>query len=462
MRTTSSSQRGNRAAHRAGTSGRFRRHLVAMLALTAPLLDADRLPAAVFPATLIAQEGDTSLVGADGLAVADLSYPVTTSLGALGFNGRLDTGEGFGDGFVWFDGEVVWRTSEWGPGLLGASSRGFSEGGGWLSRVALDGAAALWTHNGLLQRVGEQVPWAHDVLTVRQIALEGRMSDAGAAYWRVEVSDSEGRRYWIVLRSRTAVGGDIELEVAPDAWFGGHPMSRPWGVTDFDVSRDQKHRIYGVTLEVEGSKRATAVVDGAIVAMQAELTGGLPGERWYGTIGRKVTVNGVGAAAFAALTDAPGRPWVVAHSGPRTGDAAAKTARIVLREGDCVGTQGAPSPCVVLPPDTEPRTVALSEAGGLAHLWIEAGMSGADEYLFYSCDPARPLAATLLVSRHDLVDLDGDGVGDAIVDRVGLPGEQQVAFGLGTLYVGAELRSGSGTIEAILELALPVCAADGG
>lgn len=428
---------------------------VVAAAATLVLFAPPAVRAAVFPATLITQEGDATLVGAEGVSVVDLSYPITTGLGALGFNGRLDTGEGPGDGFVWFDGEIVWRASEWGAGLIGSSSRGFSDAGGWLSRETLEGAAALWTHQGLLQRIGDAVPWGSDLLTVRQIALPGEMSAEGAAYWRGQFEDLDGHRYWLVARSRTATGGDVDFEVMPDARFGGYPMARPYGVIDFDLGRSGTHRVLSVVLDVDGSRRAAVVVDETIVAMQGGLTGGLPGERWGG--GRRVAVDSRGESAFTTVTSTQGTPWIVAFRPAPSDDEAAPPAAVVLRDGDCVGTEGGLDPCVTLEPDSEPRTVALSDAGAMAHLWIEPMGLGGDEYLFFSCDPQRAREATLLLSRYDGVDLDGDGFNDAIVDRVGLPGEQQVAFGPRSLYVGAELLAPSGTIEAILELELPVC-----
>jgi hypothetical protein len=71
-------------------------------------------------------------------------------------------------------------------------------------------------------------------------------------------------------------------------------------------------------------------------------------------------------------------------------------------------------------------------------------------------------AASLLLSRFDGVDLEGDGQADATVARVGLPGEPQVAFAGGQLYVGAELDYGATTVEALLEVELPVCVGGGG
>ncbi len=409
--------------------------------------------AAIFPARLVTQVGATELVGAEGRPVANLSYPVVTGLGALGFAGTLELGGGAIDGFVWFDGEIVWRNSYADVGLIGALTGGFSDAGGWLMRSAIDGIPTLWSTNGQLQSPGDWVAWEQEGMTVLQLGAR-TMSATGVARWRAQLRDAQNHNYWLVLESPTATAGDVLFDVAPDARFGGYPIVGSSGVADFEASRDESKSIYSVTLDVNGTATSTIVANGSIVAMQGGPTGAPGGELWYGTLGRDVAVNGGGARAFSALTTAAGNPWVIAHGG-----AGKKRVQVALREGNCVGTQGGMTPCIALDPDTEARTVALSETGELAHLWIESMGNGGDEYVFFSCRPASARAATLLLSRFDSVDLDGDGLGDAVVDRVGLPGEPQVAFGDGLLYVGAELDYGASTVEALLELELPTCLA---
>ncbi len=425
-------------------------HLPISLAAALGLLGARGAAAAVFPATLVALEGDTALLGAEGLPVGNLSYPVVTSTGKLGFTGYLWTGDLTIDGFVWFDGAIVWRGSWEQPPVLGASTRGFDDAGGWFVRGDLDGPV-LWSHRGLLVRQDDWIEWNGVPYQVRQLA-EGAMSSAGAAYWRAEVRDADGPSHWVVLKSATATGGDVEFDLAPDARFGGYPLAG-W-VYEFAISRQRKHGVYSLLLEVDGDERSAVVADGSILALAGRPTGGLPGELWGGV--GPVAVNNGGAVAFAAVTSAAGDPWVLAHAVPGK-PAGSGGARIVLRAGDCVGTQGDAEPCLTLNTSDEARSVAVSEAGALAHIWIEDFAHGGDEHLFYSCSPAAARAATLLLSRFDSVDLDGDGYGDAVIDRVGLPGEQVVAFGDGVLYVGAEFTSVSGPLEAILELELPAC-----
>lgn len=427
-------------------------HLALRLGWVIATLTAAAASAAVVRADLVTQVGDVTLLGAEGRPLANLSYPIVTGLGALGFAGTLGLGGGAVDGFVWFDGEIVWRNSTWGPDLIGALTGGFSDGGGWLMRTAENGTPQLWTHNGLLLSQGGWVAWGEEeTLTVLQIA-ERTMSVTGQAYWRAQLKDSQQQAYWLVLRSPTATGGDVLFEVAPSTRFGGYPMAGSQGVGRFQISSDERSKIYSVTLSVDGTNQSAVVLNGVIAALQGGSTGGVPGETWYGTLGLDVATNSIGAATFTAHTTAAGHPWVVGY---RAGGR--RPTRVVLREGDCVGTQGGETPCLTLDPDTEARTVALGESSELVHLWIESFAQGGDEYLFHSCDPVNARAATLLLSRGDAVDLDGDGLGDAAVDRVGLPGEQKVAFGDGRLTVGAELDYGATTVEALLDIELPVC-----
>ncbi len=437
-----SSQRQTVGTGRAG-------HLALTLGWAMATLGAASASAAVVRADLVTQVGDTTMLGAEGLPVANLSYPIVSGLGALGFAGTLDLGGGAIDGFVWFDGEIVWRNSTWGPSLVGALTGGFSDAGGWLMRTAENGLPQVWTHNGLLLSQGGWVPWGKQTLTVLQLA-ERTMSDAGVAYWRAQLKDAQQKTYWLVLASPTATGGDILFEVGPNTRFAGYPIVGSSGVADFQISGDEASKIYSLTLNVEGANKSAVVVNGTIVALQGGATGGLPGETWSG--GHDVAVNSSSAAAFTAQTSAAGTPWVVGYRA-----ASGRSARVALRAGDCVGTEGQESPCVALPPDTEARAVALSAGGELLHLWVESFADGGDEYLFHSCAPVNAGAATLLLARGDAVDLDGDGLEDATVDRVGLAGEPQVAFGDGSLLVGADLDYGTDTVEALLELELPVC-----
>ncbi len=415
-----------------------------ILIVLAVALAPDQLRAGVFPATRIVQVGDV-LVGADGDPVLELSGPATNGLSELGFTGTLDDSPTTDDAFVWFDGEVVWRADFY--GAASDATLGFSDAGGWFLAPFGD---ELWTHNSLLQEVGDTVIWGSETLTVHLMQRPALMTATGVPYWAVKLKTSLNQIRPVILKSPTATAGDIQFEVAPDAEFEGYPLV-PWdGANGFDVSPDESQKAYIVHLAIDGGSSPALVRNDEIVVLKGEMTGEIPNE-WWKSVGGPM-INSAGKLVFYAGTDVPGPEDGTAHMGYA---GPGQEPEVTLRTGDCISIPG--SSCELLvDSSTFLEWGGMSEGGCIAYKHTEP-LGTADENLFFACRADHPEGAHLLLSRFDSVDLDGDGTGDAVVDRVGLPGDEQVAFGTGVLYVGAELIEDGQTREAILEIDLPNC-----
>lgn len=431
----------------------FRPRAAFVLAIT---LAPASLWAQPYDANLITYTGDTSLSGAGGDAVSQLRSPAVSASGDLGFSGALDV-SGNSDGFIFFDDQVVWRVSIEEPGLGVPSVAAFGDSAEWIARI-LDGSTQqLWSDVGLVLEEGDTVTSGSDSFSVLEISpTDLAVSGDGEGFWQIKVEDAQGSRHRLLASSVTLSQNDIVLEFTPDSTFDGYQVNSFFPFTSA-ASSDGSQVALGLRLMVGGSNKP-AIVEGAEVKiLQGDLTGENPNE-WWSALGTP-NVNVDGDIVFRGSVRTPSTSDVDVFGLIDGSDSADPLT--ILREGDSVCPPGGGS-CTTFEPNSTVKDLRLSDDGHVAYLWVEPSSAGADEYLAFACSSTDATAATILLSRFDGVDFDGDGSADATVDRVGLasPEGGRIAIANGSIYVGAELYyspAGSGLVDAILELPQPTC-----
>jgi hypothetical protein len=412
------------------------------------------LSALVLAAPAAAQPVPVDLIAIDGQPppgdpdpVSTLNSPFTNGNGLVGFTGAVTRATGT-DNFVWYDAGVTWFNSNAAPGntLAGAeSTMGVGDAGQFIYSPSVDGDDAVWTHNGLLLADGMQAP-GFPSGTVNTFNSRPQMRASGQAYWVSGFNETGGTATQgrMLYTSPDATPGTITVVLRSDDLVDGFPIDRPSGIGfDYEFSDDGAHHIQVLLLDT-GSTANDAViyVDGAVVARElSPAGGGLPGENWDNF--DVVSINNAGDYIFSGDTD----------GSTATDEFIAYNAVIALREGNAVGG-------VTLTSTASVQAASINDLGQAVHLW---SVSGGVEHLFFAPDASDLATGVRLLSTGDLIDVDGDMVGDFTVDDFNA--STAIGPGLdlaedGFVYVEVDLTPAAPllgvSLEAIIRLGLPI------
>ena len=347
----------------------------------------------VVPADLVVMQGQEA-PGAPGRTIDIINAPFTNGVGDVGFTGSLNDA----DRYVWFGAGVTFLASEALPVVLtgGEATMGVSDAGGWIYSPSIDGSDGVWTHEGELARENVQAP-GFPAGTTSTFHSRPRMYANGTACWIAGFNEtggtsSEGR---MLYRSTDATPATISVVLRCDDMIGGLPIDRPSGVDfDFDFSDDAQHHIHVLLMDTGGTTDDGRVyVDGAFVAAEASpIPGGA--ENWDNF--DIVSINTAGNHIFTGDTD----------GATTTDEFIAYNGGIVVREGDTLDG-------VTLVSAASLRAASINNLDEVAHIW---GVSGGAEILFVGDGPDLGASSVALLMTGDMLDFDGDGVGDATVD----------------------------------------------
>ncbi len=385
-------------------------------------------------ASLILQDGDTP-AGGGGNAVTSLGATFVNGLGEVGFTGNVDNG-GSSDGFV-FSGNAIVQLNSTTMGVTlsgGESTMGIDDTGGFFYSPSIDGDDGVWSQNGQVAVENTQAP-GFPGGTNSTFHSRPTMTPDGAAHWISGFNESggtstEGR---MLFTSSDATAGSTAVVLRSDDMVGGLPIDRPSGIDfDYDFSDNSSHLIQVLLLDT-GSTTDDGIVyvDGAVIA--TEMTASGDGDNWDNF--DAVVINDSGDFLFSGDTDgATASDEFIAYNGT-----------IALREGDVVDG-------VVL--GTSVQFLSLNNRRQALHAW-----SG--EVLFVACD-ASDLAGTSrrLLATGDLLDFDGDGVGDATLtdfNTSGVVGPTSALAADGSVFLEVDVDFGSGDVEAVISLRGPAC-----
>jgi len=387
----------------------------------------------IVSADLILMEGQEP-PGAPGRLVDSLNTPFTNSLGQVGFVGALDDGERF----IWLETGIIFFDSEALPIELSGSegTMGVSDAGGFIYSPSIDGDDGVWTDQGLLAVENTQAPGFPEG-TTSTFHSRPRMVASGYAAWiagfnETGGSSTEGR---MLYSSTDGTPDTITVVLRSDDIIEGLAVARPDGIDfDFDFSDDATHHISVLIMETGSTADDLHVyVDGSFVARESHpIPDGT--ENWAGL--DSVGINNAGNYVFTGDTDGDSA----------TDEFVAYNGDIVVREGDTL--DGVP-----LLSSASLRAVSINNLEQVAHIW---GISGGNEILFVGDGPDLGASSVALLQIGDLLDFDGDGVGDAEVTDfnasasigpgLDLADDGDVSIELDVLPVGGE------EVEAIVRL----------
>jgi cysteine-rich repeat protein len=386
------------------------------------------------PVTVIA-EADKSPAGTSQL-IKNVRNPMTNSLGQVSFIGELGTNEEF----VFVKTSVVFESSSVTSATLSGGdfdSSGVSDSGGWAYIPSVDGKRAIWTDKGQFIRIGDAAPNYPGGGTIQNLYRVSMLPN-GTLYWIANITPTSGstKRALYVNTTGNVADSQVVLTNGDDVGIQIDSTSNDIDY-DYEVADNGSHYIIVVDVATGNSSTDTAlVVDGAIVAREDQPNGS--GDDWDNF--RHVYINDSGNYVFSGDSDGSlSSDGFLAYNGA-----------IILREGDTVAGVNLVSFAEVL-------ATSINNDNRLVHIWTHNNQ----ETLFATCDPTNVAATTrVLLAEGDLVDIDGDGTGDATVTNfqaVSQGGNGLHLAGNGAVYVEVLLDYGSGNREAILRLDYICC-----
>lgn len=393
--------------------------------------------AAVVPAELVARAGDVP-VGA-AVALASTQPPFVLSDGGVAFTGLLADG----DAYVFVRDQVVWQGSDDPAAMLvGAeASMGATAAGGFAYGPESNLLEAVWTHNGLLALEGTQAP-AYPMGYVTTFHSRPTMVENGTVWWLAGLNASGGTttQQRVLYRSPSASPADVQVEVATGDMLGGLVVASPAGLDfDYHVSNDGSHLVMVVLMNTGSAINDEHVyVDGALFHQENTPNG--TGDNWDNF--DLVAINDLGMYVFTGDTSGDaGTDEFVALNGA-----------IVVREGDVLDG-------VTLTTAASLRLVSLDDTGRLVHAWAYAGNTV--ETVFFACNPADVGGSSraVLTAGVDELDLDGDGMADALVtdlNTTSTNGSRALADD-GSLYLELDIDQGAGPLAAMVRVPLDCC-----
>ncbi|MCA8960153.1 MAG: hypothetical protein KDC38_06550 [Planctomycetes bacterium] len=372
-------------------------------------------------ADLVVIEGQAA--GGDFIDV--INSPFCNGNGRVGFTGSLASG----DRFVWFDSGVSFLASSALPLVLtgGESTMGVSNAGGFIYSPAADGQDAVYTNNGLL--LAELMPAPGLPGLFSSFNSRPTMEPDGTCHWVGGFTDvAGGSTQGRVLYESTNEGlGTPNPILASGMMVGGFTIGASGVDFDYDFSDTSTHWI---TVIDAASGERFVVVDGAVGPFEGDPTGG--GDNWGAF--DIVSINDSGTFVFSGDTDG-----VAA-----TDEFIAVDGVIALREGDIVDG-------VTLTGSV--NALSVDNTGLVAHIWD----LGTPEALFVGSASDLLGTTMLLLQTGDLIDVDGNGVGDWRVtdfNASAVIGPGLDLRGSGDLYVEVDLEDPVtlGAFEAIIRL----------
>ncbi|MCX4242876.1 DUF4215 domain-containing protein [Paraliomyxa miuraensis] len=395
--------------------------------------------AAVVPAELVARAGDIPL-GAT-VPLATTLPPFTLPDGTAAFTGTLADG----DVYVFIDDQVVWLSSNEMMSMLTGTeaSMGATTTGGFIYGPSVDGVEAVWTHNGLLAMGGTQAP-VYPAGVVTTFHSRPTMVPTGTAYWvaGLDLTGGGTTQERVLYRSPTASPADVQVVLATGDMVGGLVIDSPTGIDlSYQISDDETHHVAVLLMDTGSAINDGHVfLDGALLHQENTPNG--TGDNWDNF--DLVAVNNAGSYVFSGDTTG-----VVA-----TDEFIARNGVIVIREGDVLDGVTLTTTAVV-------RFLSVAESGRVAHAWSHA--NGAIESLFYACDPTDLGGSSLAIlsTGIDELDLDGDGVGDALVTDLNASGNTHgdVLTNDGSIYLEVDIddMSGAGPLAAMVRIPVSCC-----
>ncbi|MEM7158555.1 MAG: DUF4215 domain-containing protein [Myxococcota bacterium] len=410
------------------------------LAAMCMLLASDAAQAAVVPAQIVVRTGDTPT----GPMVIDVHGAVVNDAGEPGF--IVDLADG--DHLVWVGAGPVWEGSDDAVNILSdvEATMGTNGLGDFVYAPDINGIDGLYTNSGPLAIAGDPAV-GHPAGAIYTFHRRPSMSADGSVYWSAGVDlDGGGTDVLTFYRSPDGTPGSIERLLSSGDAVGALIVDDSGGGTDggidsdYQVSEDGTHRIHVLNMEGPSTMDGIVWVDGAVAMQEGTPTGG--GDNWDNF--DLVSINNAGNYLVTGNTDGPeGTDEFVAYNGT-----------VGIREGDLVGG-------VALQTSASLRFASINDSNQAAFSWGYQSVAGFREAVFFSCNAADLGASSLpvLTTDDDTIDIDGDMIGDFVVDEI-VSSTAVTAKVLGNtpfIYAEVDLDDGEAVYNAVVQIPVICC-----
>lgn len=390
----------------------------------------------VKPVMRIAHAGQTLGHRNQPFTILSLGAPTINSLGQVGFNGTTTTP---GETFVWFNGQVVFLSSDVRRAtVIGRETvMGVSDTGAFVYSPQYNGRDSIYTSEGRLLALDDPLPPLPGLFSVVSNYWPS-MSGDGTAYWISRFAPMPGvaETGRAIMRCQDLANpASMTRIIASGDVLDGFPVRANTGPS-YDVSPDGQHLLYYIAVDdPNGSSRL--VLDGQVVARGSQPPPGFTEWQFY----YDLAVNNLGDYVYRAYSGS-GKESIACNG------------QVVATSGDVIDNLGLGASVL---------GNALNNHGQLASAWRLAPDSSA--VFFGRADDLAHAACLLRVG--DMIDYSGDAVADAGIAGINTAtgGSQLALSDSGDVYLEVSLLDvGSNTpYEAILRLdsfALGHCPAD--
>ncbi len=361
------------------------------LAAVAGLAIASLASAGVVDATIHLAEGDV----VDGSTIDNLNSPFTNGLGQIGLVANLADGRRA----IMLNGVEIFTSDDALPDVLtgGEGTMGVGDNGEFIYSPSFNGGDAVYGDVGIIAEDDapaiDFTPGFNNTFHSRP-----RMLPDGSSYWVSGTNDGAGGTSTQnrIIYLRNAGSGNIFGILRAGDNVGGAIVA-PAGGIDFDnaISDDGQQFLWIFNDVLAGGTAAdgTLAINNTVIAQEGGPTG--QGDNWDNF--DQTDINNAGNYLVSGDTDgATTVDEFIAYNGT-----------IVLRENDALGGG------IV---DGSVDAVSINDDNEAAFIWeLDLG-TGPAETLFFASDAADiPGTAQVVVSVGDVLDVDGDGMGDLTV-----------------------------------------------
>lgn len=373
----------------------------------------------------------TPTVGSGGSALVTVNNPYLTRDGRVGFTGTYQDGRSV-MGFVWFDGEIVWKNSDALPIVLTNPevTMGVGDGGEWIYSPSQDGVDSVWVNGASLFKETDPAPdLPGNFIT---FCSRPQMNADGTPTWVSGISAVQGGGASFRALYKGLPGGGATKILAGGDIVNGEFIAVATSVGfPYDFSTDGSNYITRVLLSSSAATNDALVANYEIVAREGVTSFG--GELIQ-NLGEMKTNNG---ATFVYSGDTNG---VAATDGFLTRNDTA-----LVREGDVIDGYTLTG---------NASAVGLNDLEQIGAIWGTT----VGKILFVMTPTNGGYDTQVLMATGDAVDVNDDGITDGtIVDfnastatspSLDLPRQCRVC-------ANVDVQFESGIFEAIVCATLP-------
>ncbi len=340
---------------------------------------------------------------AGGQTVESMDTPFTATDGTVGFNGGLTGGTQGSRVFIFFNNGPTFFSNEASGGYtlsgregsMGVACDGRFVYSPSLTRPGSTGSSdSLWSSAGYLLAEPDPAPGAPGKFikfTSRPLML-GRGDFSFVAGFSNTAGGTTTDR---ALYKGNVNGGTFTLLYKTGDTFDGRVLrfATPTMSFNYDFSDSGENVIQIVGID-SGAGTNAVLANGHLVAVQGEALASDPNEGWQNFTGVGVNDSGQQMIFGDFITDIATDAFITVNG------------NIIVREGDTIAGTTLTTPASV-------RTASINNLGKIAAIW-QIGAS-TNRALFIGDATDFRGTAIKIVQTGDLLDIDGDGVGDRVV-----------------------------------------------